>query len=95
MHTSGLFPRLLKAFTTDEVCVFISFWKTCGNKLGFLKVHGELMVEHIYLFSRLLLADSRLFLQLMAAAAPVLNKPETKLYDLLLDRWWGKVCSDP
>jgi len=53
------------------------------------------MAEHIYLFSRLLLADSRLFLQLMAAAAPVLNKPETKLYELLLDRWWGKVYSNP
>jgi hypothetical protein len=53
------------------------------------------MVEHIYLFSRLLLADSRLFLQLMAAAAPVLNNQETKIYDLLLDRWWGKVYSDP
>lgn len=62
---------------------------------AFLKVHAELMVEHIYLFSRLLLADSRLFLQLMAAAALVLNNPETKLYDLLLDRWWGKVSSDP
>jgi len=53
------------------------------------------MAEHIYLFSRLLLADSRLFLQLMAAAAPVLNKPETTLYELLLDRWWGKAYSNP
>jgi len=26
MHTSGLFPRLLQAFITDEVCAFILFF---------------------------------------------------------------------
>ncbi|KAF9476494.1 ARM repeat-containing protein [Pholiota conissans] len=49
-----------------------------------------LLTEHIYLFSRIALNDSRMFLQLMSASTPVLNQPETVLYDTLLDQWWGK-----
>ncbi|KAJ7129521.1 armadillo-type protein [Mycena epipterygia] len=55
-------------------------------------VEGEcgaiLLTEHIYLMSRMVMADRQMFLQLMAATAtPAM--PENKLYDGLLDLWWG------
>jgi hypothetical protein len=37
------------------------------------------------------MADKRMFLQLMSATAGVLGREELKLYDGLLDQWWGKV----
>ncbi|KAJ7929923.1 armadillo-type protein [Mycena leptocephala] len=47
-----------------------------------------LLTEHIYLMSRIVMADRQMFLQLMAATAtPAV--PESKLYDGLLDQWWG------
>ncbi|KAJ7498772.1 armadillo-type protein [Mycena latifolia] len=55
-------------------------------------VEGEcgaiLLTEHIYLMSRIVMADRQMFLQLMAAtASPAIT--EIKLYDGLLDLWWG------
>lgn len=38
--------------------------------------------------------DRHIFSQLISATALVLNQPESTLYDLLLDQWWGKVCSE-
>lgn len=35
-----------------------------------------------------------MFLQLMSASSQVLSQPEARLYDNLLDQWWGKVNSD-
>ncbi|KDR83604.1 hypothetical protein GALMADRAFT_219426 [Galerina marginata CBS 339.88] len=49
-----------------------------------------LLTEHIYLFSRIILSDRRMFLQLMSASSSVLNQSEAFLYDNLLDQWWGK-----
>ncbi|KAJ7368449.1 armadillo-type protein [Mycena albidolilacea] len=47
-----------------------------------------LLTEHIYLMSRIVMADRQMFLQLMAATGtPAV--PEAKLYDGLLDQWWG------
>ncbi|KAF8195734.1 armadillo-type protein [Mycena galopus ATCC 62051] len=47
-----------------------------------------LLTEHIYLMSRIVMADRQMFLQLMAATAtPAV--PESKLYEGLLDQWWG------
>ncbi|KAJ7180251.1 armadillo-type protein [Mycena crocata] len=55
-------------------------------------VEGEcgaiLLTEHIYLMSRMVMADRQMFLQLMAATATP-SMTESKLYDGLLDRWWG------
>lgn len=40
--------------------------------------------------SRIVMADRQMFLQLMAATGtPAV--PEAKLYDGLLDQWWGTV----
>ncbi|KAJ7684034.1 ARM repeat-containing protein [Mycena rosella] len=55
-------------------------------------VEGEcgatLLTEHIYLMSRMVMADRDMFLQLMAATvSPAIT--ESKLYDGLLDLWWG------
>ncbi|KAJ7765016.1 armadillo-type protein [Mycena maculata] len=47
-----------------------------------------LLTEHVLLMSRMVMADRQMFLQLMAATAtPAI--PELKLYDCLLDQWWG------
>ncbi|KAJ7638980.1 armadillo-type protein [Roridomyces roridus] len=55
-------------------------------------VDGEsgaiLLTEHIYLMSRIVMADRQMFLRLMeATASPAIS--ESKLYEELLDRWWG------
>lgn len=39
----------------------------------------------------MLLSDSRMFLQLMTASAPVLGQTETTLYSMLIGVWWEKV----
>ncbi|KAJ3517980.1 hypothetical protein NLJ89_g157 [Agrocybe chaxingu] len=49
-----------------------------------------LLTEHIYLFSRMLLSNKLMFLQLLSASAPILSQPETILYSTLLDQWWAK-----
>ncbi|KAJ2920088.1 hypothetical protein MD484_g369, partial [Candolleomyces efflorescens] len=49
-----------------------------------------LLTEIIFLFSRIVMADPQMFLQLMSATAPVANLPETNLWEGLLDQWWGK-----
>ncbi|KAJ6539488.1 armadillo-type protein [Mycena capillaripes] len=47
-----------------------------------------LLTEHILLMSRIVMADRQMFLQLMAVTAtPAVS--EKKLYDGLLDLWWG------
>ncbi|KAF7332027.1 Importin N-terminal domain-containing protein [Mycena kentingensis (nom. inval.)] len=48
----------------------------------------QILVEHILLMSRIVMADRQMFLQLIAATATS-EMPESKLYDLLLDQWWG------
>ncbi|KAJ2930226.1 hypothetical protein H1R20_g6892, partial [Candolleomyces eurysporus] len=49
-----------------------------------------LLTEIIFLFSRIVMADAQMFLQLMSATAPAVNQPETNLWEGLLDQWWGK-----
>lgn len=63
----------------------------CNDKLKCVCQCGAiLLTEHIYLMSRMVMADRQMFLQLMAATAtPTMT--EAKLYDGLLDRWWGTV----
>jgi hypothetical protein len=43
--------------------------------------------------ARLTLLDSRVFLQYMSAAANRLGKPETELWEGLLDQWRQRVSS--
>jgi hypothetical protein len=50
-----------------------------------------LMTEYIYLFSRIVMADPQVFLQLISAAAARLNRKVDYLMEGLLDQWWGKV----
>ncbi|KAJ7178998.1 armadillo-type protein [Mycena filopes] len=47
-----------------------------------------LLTEHICLMSRMVMADREMFMQLMTATATA-AVPEAKLYDVLLDQWWG------
>nr|GAT59975.1 predicted protein [Mycena chlorophos] len=48
----------------------------------------QLLMEHILLISRIVMADKNMFLQLMSGAATA-QMSEAKLYELLLDQWWG------
>ncbi|KAF9008940.1 armadillo-type protein [Cyathus striatus] len=48
------------------------------------------LTHHIFFFSRIVMGDRQMFLQLMSATATALNQTETYLYDGLLDQWWGK-----
>lgn len=64
------------------------------NHLLMNLVEGEgnslFLTEHIYLFSRMVMADRQLFLQLMSAASATTSQKEAYLYNGLLDQWWGK-----
>ncbi|KAF7301791.1 Importin N-terminal domain-containing protein [Mycena indigotica] len=55
---------------------------------GETKAQAQILMEHILLMSRIVMADPQMFLQLMAATATP-NMSENKLYELLLDQWWG------
>ncbi|KAF9268117.1 ARM repeat-containing protein [Marasmius fiardii PR-910] len=54
-------------------------------------------LEVVYLFARIAMADRHSFLNLMAAAAPVLEYSEEKAYERFLDQWWAKfdAMSEP
>ncbi|KAK0490845.1 armadillo-type protein [Armillaria novae-zelandiae] len=52
-----------------------------------------ILAEHVYVFSRIVMADRQMFLQLMTATAPVLGMSEAKLYERLMDAWWDKFDS--
>ncbi|KAK0206374.1 armadillo-type protein [Desarmillaria ectypa] len=52
-----------------------------------------ILAEHIYVWSRIVMADRQMFLQLMTATAPVLGMTEAKLYERLMDAWWDKFDS--
>ncbi|KIK67986.1 hypothetical protein GYMLUDRAFT_36796 [Collybiopsis luxurians FD-317 M1] len=58
----------------------------------------QILCEIEYLFSRIALSDSEMFLKLISAAAQVVKAgregphvpmSEAKVYELFLDRWWG------
>jgi len=46
-----------------------------------------ILTRHVEVMARLTLLDSRVFLQYMSAAANRLGKPETELWEGLLDQW--------
>jgi hypothetical protein len=50
-----------------------------------------LLIEIIFLFARMVMADSKMFVQLVAATGPVTQQKEDYLWESLLDQWWGKV----
>lgn len=52
--------------------------------------HQLTLTGIIYLFSRIVMADKQMFLQLMSAQAGGDPQMEYKLYDGLMDQWWGK-----
>ncbi|KAI5893425.1 ARM repeat-containing protein [Schizophyllum commune H4-8] len=54
------------------------------------EVETLLLIEHVFLFSRIVLADRQVFVTLMTATAEKTGMAEDKLYELLLDQWWGK-----
>jgi len=50
-----------------------------------------ILTRHVEIIARLTLIDSRVFLQYMSAAANRLGKPETELWEGLLDQWRQRV----
>jgi hypothetical protein len=64
-------------------------------KLTFLSSGGQsgtrILTEHVYFLARLVMADRQIFLQLISVTASTQNKPESVLYEGLLDQWWTKV----
>lgn len=52
-----------------------------------------LLTHYIYLFSRVVLADGPIFVQLMSATASAQGVQEATLYEGLLDQWWQRVSS--
>ncbi|KAI5123421.1 hypothetical protein M0805_006126 [Coniferiporia weirii] len=49
-----------------------------------------LLTEHICLFARMALNDSIILSQLISASAAALNKPESEMWNGLLDQWWRR-----
>lgn len=50
-----------------------------------------MVTEHIYLFARMVLQDTPVFLQLVAVTSPAENLSVSQLLHKLLDQWWRKV----
>lgn len=51
-----------------------------------------LLTDYVLLFARVAINDPLILSQLLAASASVLQKPETALWEALLDQWWRRVC---
>lgn len=72
------------------------FMHTSGLFAHIMKtlIEGEastlLLAEHILFLSRVTISDRQMFLQLLSATASTLNVTENKLYDTMLDQWFGK-----
>ncbi|THH11497.1 hypothetical protein EW145_g638 [Phellinidium pouzarii] len=49
-----------------------------------------LLTEHVCLFARIALNDSTILSQLISASAAALKKPESELWNELLDQWWRR-----
>jgi hypothetical protein len=90
MHVSGLFSYLLETLLENEVRnLFVSWLEWCSCFCEQAAV--VLLTEIIYLLARIAMADRQMFLQLISATASSQNKPESPLYEGLLDQWWCKV----
>ncbi|EJD53690.1 ran binding protein 11 [Auricularia subglabra TFB-10046 SS5] len=81
-HQSGLFAHLLLSLM-DE--------KASSPRAIATKVPTTTLVEHVLLFTRMMVCDAQVFVQLMnATAGPEFNHQETRLYEGLLDQIWNK-----
>ena len=89
LHVSGLFAYLLQTLFDSEVLAFILWNPILSDNF---QVATYVLTEHIYVLSRIAMVDRSMFLQLMTHTAPKLNLSEAKLYELLMDAWWTKVC---
>jgi hypothetical protein len=52
-----------------------------------------ILTRHVEIMARLTLLDPQVFLQYMSAAATSLRKPETELWEGLLDQWRQRVST--
>ncbi|KAG9092466.1 hypothetical protein FRC06_011913, partial [Ceratobasidium sp. 370] len=54
------------------------------------KANASLLADHICVFSRMILQDPNVFIQLITAGAAAHQAPESPLFEGLLDQWWNK-----
>ncbi|KAF8528819.1 ARM repeat-containing protein [Hysterangium stoloniferum] len=54
---------------------------------------ASFLAEHIYIFSRIAIADPLILNELVISAAPAMKMPETQIFEGLLDQWWKKFDS--
>ncbi|KAI0796611.1 ARM repeat-containing protein [Abortiporus biennis] len=74
LHTSGLFPYIVKSLLDQ-------------------KLSTQILLEFIFIMARIALVDKQMFMQLMSAAAPVLNETEAEVYEGVLNQWWSRFDS--
>lgn len=55
------------------------------------KVITLLLTEDVCLFARMAISDSAMLSQLIAATAASTNRPESELWNGVLDQWWRRV----
>ncbi|KAG8972314.1 hypothetical protein FRC05_010156 [Tulasnella sp. 425] len=54
----------------------------------------SVLCDHFYLFSRMVLQDPDVFVQLVASAAPALSQTPEQVFNNLMDVWWRNIQFD-
>lgn len=54
-------------------------------------MNASVLAEHICVFSRIMLQNPNVFVQLVSAGAAAHQAAESPLFEGLLDQWWNKV----
>ncbi|KAF8607722.1 ARM repeat-containing protein [Ceratobasidium sp. AG-I] len=72
------------------------FWDLLKNIISD-KMNASVLAEHICVFSRIMLQNPNVFVQLVSAGAAAHQAAEGPLFEGLLDQWWNKfdVIAEP
>lgn len=90
IHLSGLFAHIISYVLNEEVCsrVFPIF------KLPKPRIQSPALqtTQFLYVLARIIIADSKIFMQLLSATASSTGAPDdSKLMSDLMDVWWARV----
>lgn len=92
MHESGLFLSLFNYAVSGKVRLPRRVSE--ATKLRhFVQGSTSIICDHFYIFSRMVLQDPKMFINLVIGAATARGEPAEQTLDILLDQWWRNVGS--
>ncbi|KAH8106154.1 ARM repeat-containing protein [Cristinia sonorae] len=84
LQVAGSFPVWGEAMHTSGL--FSHIIKSLSEE----KMMATLLSGYVLVLARIAIADNRLFVQLMSLTGPVLNMPESQVWEDTLNQWWAR-----